>query len=393
MRILVTDGEQRSSLAVVRSLGRAGHKVIVSSVSGSSLSGASRFAAQELALPDPLSEPLLFGEELVGLLASQDVDVLIPMTEASLRVALPLRSRFGNVIVPFPAIEVFERASDKAGLTEEARAVGVAVPGQVVLTSHDCSPIDLVDLRFPLVLKPTTSIYQEGGRQRKTSVLHVSSRSELTESLRELPGPAFPVLAQRRIEGPGIGIFLLRWDGTTRAVFAHRRIREKPPSGGVSVFRESIEPAKEWVEQAEDLLEALDWEGVAMVEFKQDSSTGQLVLMEVNGRFWGSLQLAIDSGVDFPRLLLDCATGSLPGQIQSGRSGIRLRWELGEVDYLLARLRRSDEELHLPPNEPSRTRAVLSIIRPWIPGERWEVLRPSDPKPFLRELALWIRGR
>jgi predicted ATP-grasp superfamily ATP-dependent carboligase len=315
------------------------------------------------------------------------------MTEASLRVALPLRSRFGNVIVPFPGIDVFERASDKAGLTEEARAVGVAVPGQVVLTSHDSSPIDLVDLRFPLVLKPTTSIYQEGGRQRTTSVLHVSSRSELAESLRELPDPAFPVLAQRRIEGPGIGIFLLRWDGATRAVFAHRRIREKPPSGGVSVYRESIEPAKEWVEQAEDLLEALDWEGVAMVEFKQDSATGQLVLMEVNGRFWGSLQLAIDSGVDFPRLLLDCATGSPPGQVQSGRSGIRLRWELGEVDYLLARLRRSDEELHLPPNEPSRTRAFLSIIRPWIPGERWEVLRPSDPKPFLRELALWVRGR
>ena len=52
-----------------------------------------------------------------------------------------------------------------------------------------------------------------------------------------------------------------------------------------------------------------------MVEYKRDSSTGQPYLMEVNGRFWGSLQLAIDSGVDFPRILVACALGEKSREI------------------------------------------------------------------------------
>ena len=40
-----------------------------------------------------------------------------------------------------------------------------------------------------------------------------------------------------------------------------------------------------------------------MVEFKLDARDGVAKLMEINGRFWGSLQLAVDAGVDFPAIL------------------------------------------------------------------------------------------
>ena len=83
-----------------------------------------------------------------------------------------------------------------------------------------------------------------------------------------------------------------------RAVFAHRRLREKPPSGGVSVYRESVAPDPSLVARAAALLAGLGWRGVAMVEMKTDARTGTPYLMEVNGRFWGSLQLAVDAGVD-----------------------------------------------------------------------------------------------
>ena len=55
--VLVTDGEQRASLAVVRSLGRAGYRVVVCSTHGRSLAGASRYALREYAVPDVLAEP------------------------------------------------------------------------------------------------------------------------------------------------------------------------------------------------------------------------------------------------------------------------------------------------------------------------------------------------
>ena len=126
-----------------------------------------------------------------------------------------------------------------------------------------------------------------------------------------------------------------------------------------------------------------------MVEFKQDEGTGRFYLMEVNGRFWGSLQLAIDAGVDFPKLLVAAATGGLPAPALDYRIGVRSRWWWGDVDHLLARLR--SRRSVLPADmEMGRLRAVLDFLKLWRPGDRSEVLRLSDPVPFARECVGWI---
>lgn len=48
------------------------------------------------------------------------------------------------------------------------------------------------------------------------------------------------------------------------------------------------------------LLDALAWHGVAMVEFKRDRRTGEFMLIEINAKFWGSTELALRAGVNFP---------------------------------------------------------------------------------------------
>jgi hypothetical protein len=63
------------------------------------------------------------------------------------------------------------------------------------------------------------------------------------------------------------------------------------------------------------------------------------------------------------------------------------------VDHLLARLRHSDAALSLPPGAPGRLAAVRNFLRLWRPGDRSEVLRLSDPGPFVRETLDWFRGR
>lgn len=40
-------------------------------------------------------------------------------------------------------------------------------------------------------------------------------------------------------------------------------------------------------ERTINLLDAFGWSGVAMVEYKVDERSGEPVLMEINGRFWG----------------------------------------------------------------------------------------------------------
>jgi predicted ATP-grasp superfamily ATP-dependent carboligase len=247
---------------------------------------------------------------------------------------------------------------------------------------------------FPVVVKPHRSVVRStnGRPRRKFPVTIADNEEECRARLAALPAEAYPVLLQQRIRGPGEGIFLLRWDGKIVARFGHRRLREKPPAGGVSVYRESVVVEPEFAAAAERLLDSLDWRGVAMVECKRDITTGRLVLMEINGRLWGSLQLALDAGVDFPVLLAECALGEeLPDRPPVYRVGARTRWLWGDIDHLLTRMRHSRAALHLPPEAPSRWGVIREFFR-WRPGQdRWEVERPGDPAPFILETLRRLR--
>jgi hypothetical protein len=155
-----------------------------------------------------------------------------------------------------------------------------------------------------------------------------------------------------------------------------------------------VEVDPDLLRRSVELLRRFGWEGVAMVEYKRDVETGQPFLMEVNGRFWGSLQLAIDAGVDFPRLLVDHALGRDVTPVMTWAAGVRCRWRLGEVDHLIARLRRNPTALSLPPDAPSIGRAFAHAFVPAIRrGERGEVCRLDDPMPQAVEFFDWIRGR
>jgi hypothetical protein len=121
------------------------------------------------------------------------------------------------------------------------------------------------------------------------------------------------------------------------------------------------------------------------VEYKQDAQTGECVLMEVNGRFWGSLQLAIDAGVDFPFLAWELAQGRRPARPSAYRVGIRSRWLLGDLDHLLLRLFRTGEALALPPDSPSRTAAMAAFFTPARGDVRHEIDRLDDLGPFGQE--------
>jgi len=386
--VLVTDGNERAALAIVRSLGRLGYRVVVCSSRRTSLAGASRFAAADLQVPDAIAEPESFVGAIRAAIDRFHVDILLPVSEPALLAILP--AQFPGVCIPMPSDASFRRISDKAEVLRAASTVGLPIPAQRVARSRDEASAMADDLEYPLVLKPSRSVGESGGQRRKQGVQHVASRVDFLSAVGALDEAAFPLLIQRRIIGPGIGVFLLVWRGETRAVFCHRRIREKPPSGGVSVYRESIAPNAALIERSRALLDCFDWRGVAMVEYKLDVATGRPFVMEVNGRFWGSLQLAIDAGVDFPALLIAAACDEHvePGGLYA--VGVRSRWWWGDVDHLIARFRSKGDD-SFDDLLPSRWRALLEFFT-WHSGfEREEVFRASDPRPFLRETRRWFR--
>lgn len=383
--VLVTDGEQRASLAVARSFGKAGHTVLDCSNVARTITGASRYVQAEYTVADPLTDPDRYLSDIVAIVQASRVDTLMPMTEAALLAILPARHRFPNVLIPFTDADTFRHISDKGAVMDAASRVGIAVPEQHTLHSSDDAQSFAMDaVAFPVVVKPSRSVTGDAGERLKLGVQHAASAAELRRILQAMDPRAYPLLVQQRVIGPGVGVFLLVWKGEVVASFSHRRLREKPPSGGVSVYRESIEMDDALLTRSRSLLDEFNWEGVAMIEYKVDAATGVPYIMEINGRFWGSLQLAIDAGVDFPNLLLQAAEGHNPAPVDRYVPGVRLKWFWGEVDHLITRLISSNAKLALPAGSPSRWAAVRDFLRRH-PRDRNEVFRWDDPKPFVRE--------
>jgi len=383
-RILVLDGNQRASLAAVRSLGSKGLWVAVGESSEASLAGVSRFCRTTLTYPDPFRSPRLFFEELRQQILELGISFLLPITEATTYVLLRYRDELPEqVILPFPDGQTVEQFANKNELFKLAKELNVPVPETIFCLSLDdgLKALDNID-SYPLVLKPYKSKILQQDSILSTQVSVVRSREEAKAVLAKYPYFDFPFTLQSFIEGSGQGIFALFDHGEPVCYFAHKRLREKPPGGGVSVLSESAPVNQQLKDSADKLLRSVRWHGVAMVEFRV-AADGTGYLMEVNPRFWGSLQLAIDSGIDFPWLLYLISIGkSVP---QTGWQHRRMRWLLGDLDRLYLVLK-------APASTYSMTEKLIEILRFMTPGPRTrhEVNRWHDLRPFWFELKQYI---
>ena len=383
MRVLITDGDTRQALAATRSLGHAGHVVFVASDRLPSLAGQSRYAASSVLCPSPVKRSAEFVDFVSELAAGQGLEAILPMTEISTLLLTGNRDRLPpGCGLPFPDHDAVRRASNKAEMIELARGLGVPVPETTIFARPgEWAVLDQVR-EYPAVIKPACSRVRTDSGWISNSVSYARDREALFDRLSSMPRESFPVLVQERIRGPGVGVFMLCEHGRPTARFAHRRIREKPPSGGVSVLCESAPVDETAAAHAAALLNNLGWSGPAMVEFKRDLRDGSLRLMEVNGRFWGSLQLAVDAGVDFPALLVQAAAGLVPSSMPAYRYGLRCRWLAGDVDALLLVLLKRRQTLDLPPEHPGRLRSIRDFLHVWdretrYESERWDDLAPA----------------
>lgn len=390
--VLVTDGNERSALAVTRGLGQAGIPVVVGAETDSSLAGASRYCVRQWQYPSPLSDPRHFISSLAEAVRQLNITVIMPVTDATMQAVAEHRESLGlSKTLGLPSVESYNLVSDKYHLCRLAAEQGVPIPS-TVFVDQGIPPADTEALGgYPLIVKPGRSLVLVNGHWTKTSVHQVDNRDELDLLYRTVPYLREPSLIQKRIEGEGQGVFALCNSGDPVALFAHRRIREKPPSGGISVLRESIELPKEMTDHAVRLLKKVRWHGVAMVEFKVEHGTGIPNLMEINGRFWGSLQLALDAGINFPHLLYQLVKG-LPVALPHGsyRAGVKSRWFLGDLDHLLMRTFKSNQSLKLPPGYPSRVRNVLDFLRFFQHDLHYEIERWEDPAPARYELRQYL---
>lgn len=381
MRVLVTDGDSRAALAVTRSLGRLGHHVVVGERRSPSLAQSSRFCVERMVYPDPAGGSDAFVEHLRTFVMEQRIDVVVPVADVTTLLLTNHRDRFEPCCaVPFGQGSVVARAADKVDVYETAARIGVPVPRSVVVSP--LGPVPETDFGFPVVVKPRRSRVRTEAGWVSSAVSYAADRRALLRDLAGRPRHDFPLLVQERIEGPGLGVFACYQNGRPVALFGHRRLRERPPWGGVSTLSESTLLDDVARDGAVRLLDEIGWSGVAMVEFKRDLRDGLPKLMEINGRFWGSLQLAVDAGVDFPALLLRSLQPEAMGSPAPYKIGVRSRWLWGDLDSLLLVLVGKARAMGAP---ISRWRALADFA--WCRGDElhYENPRWNDLGPWWHE--------
>jgi len=365
--ILVTDGLWRKSLAVARSLGRAGKQVAVGEMTPLCCAFFSTYCREKLLYPSPRTKPDRFVEFIKDKLKTGKYEAIYPMEEETLLLLGKERDWIcEHTLFPFPENAMIESVRDKASLMKTAEQAGFPVPKTILVNNAEELEERIDEVPLPAVIKPRISSGARG-------IEYVREREELIPAYNRVDSKYSRPLIQEFIPGESFGVPCLGdGEGGMPAVFIHRRLRSYPTSGGSSTLAESVESSK-LVEIAERWIKHLRWYGVAMLEFRLDERDGRFKLIEMNPRFWGTTALPTACGVNFPLLLYKMAAGEEIPHIREWKTGVKARWLFpGEI-------------LHYLDNKDARKNWKTFFKKP---GDEYIdlVADPEDPYPMVGKI-------
>lgn len=373
---LISYGWNRIAYNSLRSLAKRGLRVAIGDMTLWGMSQQSKYCNTKFVYPNFYRQPKDFIDCLKNKFAELKPEVYLPMHEETFVVAKYIR-RFDNCGVKIP-IHDFETLKSVH---------------QKDLFAKICADLKLP---APKTIKPKnvdelSAVWRELSNNEKVVIKSINSNSakgvfyaHSFEELKKIYSPLieklepnqYPII-QEYITGFGYGVSMLFNHGKLRAKFTHKRLREKTATGGTSTKRVSVK--NQLLEDiAERLLVALDWHGIAMVEFKYDEETKDARLIEVNPRFWGSLALAINSGVDFPYLLYKMARDGDVEPVLNYQTNIMTRWLLGDA---LATISAIKKNLSLKP--------LVDFLN--FKNEQYDDFYWDDLNPFFSESAYYLK--
>ena len=337
--VLVLGWISRIVVAVARSLQKRAIPVDAATFVPSLMS--SRAIRELRIVPHPKHDPAGFVTCLHNFMRQGGHDMLIPADDQALMAITGHYADLNDhVRLACPPPEVTSLVLDKASTLQVAQKCGIPIPKTKLIFNSAELLESASSLPFPWILKPS----RKEMNVEEIKSLTLSTKDQITFKFPRPRNFSPPMLLQEFCGGTGVGIELLIDKGECRAVFQHRRLKEFPYTGGVSVTAIAERPNVNLVDMARNLLQALGWEGPAMVEFKVDPEDGRAVLLEVNGRYWGTIALPIMAGMDFPFYHWQVVHGEQPLVPEHYAVGSRWRWTAGHLarfNGLLIAARRS----------------------------------------------------
>lgn len=328
MEVLVTDGSYKHTLAIVRSLGKRGINVSVMATEKCPLASTSKYCQAAVISPGYHNEAA-FVEFLLSFLQNKRFSLLIPVGYKAVEIISKYKIELDKYTsVELPPIEQVSICLNKKRTYQLAHQLGIPSPVTFYPQDQDEVAEKATGLQYPVVIKAM----REAGGNTITYAFHHDEFIAKYQDMclkHHFSEPELPMV-QEYIRGPGYGFFALYQQGICKKVFMHRREREFPVTGGASIAAVSVYDEK-LKACGKKLLDALNWHGVAMVEFKLDKADNQFKLMEINPKIWGSLDLAIAAGVDFPYDLARMSRGEPVEYSEEYIRGLRYQWPIEDL--------------------------------------------------------------
>jgi protein-tyrosine-phosphatase/predicted ATP-grasp superfamily ATP-dependent carboligase len=387
-KALVLGDDDRSFLTVVRSLGRKNISVHTGWCSPASFALHSKYVTKVHHIPPFSLQNDSWKKVLIDIFQQENFDLIIPCNDLTM---IPLQTNREELEKYAPIYllsdRVFDITQDKIKTYELAKSNNIRVPkNNIINRKTDITKI-LSNFKFPIVLKPRLSV-TPNDLENKHFVRKVYRKDELTNYINYILENKVEIQVQENFIGKGVGIEVLVDNGEILVVFQHIRVHE-PLMGGGSTYRKSAAPHPELLDATKKLMKSLNYTGVAMVEFKVNFDTGQWIFIEINGRFWGSLPLAVSSGVDFPYYLYQLLVNKQRDFPQEYKKGIYCRNFLYDLDWMVQNYHadKSDKTLATLSN----VEVVKEILHILSLKERSDVFVLDDLGPGGAELNYLIK--
>jgi D-aspartate ligase len=268
------------------------------------------------------------------------------------------------------------RSVDKARISRVCQEAGVLAP-RTHVTRPDEKLADLEKgLSFPCLIKPNRGFDTPWPAHLKNFI--VRSPEELRAFYQAHPQLKGETILQEIIEGGDDEIFqctaLIRMSGEAGAAFCTRKLHQYRPGYGVMCFGRS-EENQVVAAQALRLLDALQYRGLASLEFKHRAKDGRYYFIEMNPRLPWYSALFVDAGVNLPYLAYLDLTGALSSSRSVPRQRDGVHWM--NFEYNLGWLVRTATK--------GRVR-LLAWLRSIARARSYAWFDWRDPKPFLRAM-------
>ena len=302
-KAIVYGVDTQIGLAMVRELGMYDVEVIAVGKSAHSIGICSKYASKHYI--SPRGEDAKIIEFLQKVHQETGAVYLLCVSEDDILFFNRNKGALSPIVPLVPELDTMNKVLSKEYTAALAEQLDIRVPKSFQLNSADELDGIIDGIHFPVILKWSNphqvmkQLWSKGLKLEK--IIYCYSKSELQQWVNYYePIKAYPMI-QEYCPGRGLGQFFFMHDGEPLLKFQHQRIHEWPPEGGVSSLCKGVSLDKHQALQDKSiaLLRALNWQGVAMVEYRYDEQTDSAVLMEINGRFWGSFPLAFHSQVPF----------------------------------------------------------------------------------------------